>query len=179
MCTATATLFCSQLVRSSRLVVMRNCNSVGRPRTISPRLVRFLCLITWPQLSWYYLPNYLFTQSQSDVITPALQVIVAHLLSETWFFFQTLELVRLSEPVLDIAVTNRSTILLTQLKSVLQFGNRNLQSRVILESCQSFQPFELKGVGQKFVVLGYTSWWLRQRVGHSLLSLQFLFFGCD
>ena len=70
--------------------------------------------------------------------------------------FQTLELLSLTEPALDIAVTDRSTLILTQQKSVLQFGNRTLQPRVVLESSDSFQPFEIKGVGQKFVVLGYT-----------------------
>ncbi|XP_063675413.1 serine/threonine-protein kinase Nek8-like isoform X2 [Bolinopsis microptera] len=69
----------------------------------------------------------------------------------------TLELLPSPEPVLDIAITNRSTLTLTQRKSVLQFGNRSLQPRVVMESGQTFQPFEVKGVGQKFVVLGFTS----------------------
>lgn len=74
----------------------------------------------------------------------------------TYVISQTLELLPFTEAADDIAVTDRSTLLLTRQKSVLQFGNRTLQPRVVLESSDSFQPFEIKGVGQKFVVLGYT-----------------------
>lgn len=68
-----------------------------------------------------------------------------------------LGLVKLTETVKSVAVTTRSTIVVTESRNVIQFGNKASQARVVYEPCQEFSPFEVAAVGNKYVVLGHSA----------------------